>query len=108
MLDELADEAFDLAVIGAGSAGFAAAIRGAELGARVALIGHGVGEDLALGRGALEALDLAGIEVQRAFLGARRSSQAFAVAAADLVRAARALHGFVLSHKRWSGKENRP
>lgn len=31
----------DLAVIGAGSAGFAAAIRGAELGARVALIGHG-------------------------------------------------------------------
>ena len=34
------DEAFDLAVIGAGSAGFAA-IRGAELGARVALIGHG-------------------------------------------------------------------
>jgi mercury(II) reductase len=32
----------DLAVIGAGSAGFAAAIRGAELGARVALIGHGV------------------------------------------------------------------
>ncbi len=32
---------FDLAVIGAGSAGFAAAIQGAELGARVALIGHG-------------------------------------------------------------------
>lgn len=31
----------DLAVIGAGSAGFAAAIRAAELGARVALIGHG-------------------------------------------------------------------
>ena len=34
-------EGFDLAVIGAGSAGFSAAIRGAELGARVALIGHG-------------------------------------------------------------------
>ncbi len=33
--------AFDLAVIGAGSAGFAAAIRAAELGAQVALIGHG-------------------------------------------------------------------
>lgn len=32
---------FDLAVIGAGSAGFSAAIRAAELGARVALIGHG-------------------------------------------------------------------
>ena len=31
----------DIAVIGAGSAGFAAAIRAAELGARVALIGHG-------------------------------------------------------------------
>lgn len=31
----------DLAVIGAGSAGFAAAIRAAELGANVALIGHG-------------------------------------------------------------------
>lgn len=38
MLD---DQPFDLAVIGAGSAGFSAAIRGAELGARVALIGHG-------------------------------------------------------------------
>ncbi|MCH9018943.1 MAG: FAD-dependent oxidoreductase, partial [Proteobacteria bacterium] len=34
-------ESFDLAVIGAGSAGFAAAIRASELGARVALIGHG-------------------------------------------------------------------
>ena len=33
---------FDLAVIGAGSAGFSAAITGAELGAQVALIGHGV------------------------------------------------------------------
>ena len=32
---------FDLAVIGAGSAGFAAAIGAAELGASVALIGHG-------------------------------------------------------------------
>ena len=31
----------DLAVIGAGSAGFSAAMQGAELGARVALIGHG-------------------------------------------------------------------
>ena len=41
MLDEQADEVFDLAVIGAGSAGFAAAIRGAELGARVALVGQG-------------------------------------------------------------------
>jgi mercury(II) reductase len=34
-------ETFDLAVIGAGSAGFSAAIHGAQLGARVALIGHG-------------------------------------------------------------------
>ncbi|MGQ0741072.1 MAG: mercury(II) reductase [Alphaproteobacteria bacterium] len=32
---------FDLAVIGAGSAGFSAAITAAELGAQVALIGHG-------------------------------------------------------------------
>lgn len=32
---------FDLAVIGAGSAGFSAAIAAAELGANVALIGHG-------------------------------------------------------------------
>jgi len=32
---------FDLAVIGAGSAGFSAAITAAEQGARVALIGHG-------------------------------------------------------------------
>ena len=33
--------AYDLAVIGAGSAGFAAAITAADQGARVALIGHG-------------------------------------------------------------------
>jgi mercuric reductase len=33
--------AYDLAIIGAGSAGFSAAIRAAELGARVALLGHG-------------------------------------------------------------------
>lgn len=32
---------YDLIVVGAGSAGFSAAIRAAELGARVALIGHG-------------------------------------------------------------------
>ena len=32
---------YDLAVLGAGSAGFSAAIRASELGARVALIGHG-------------------------------------------------------------------
>ena len=32
---------FDLAVIGAGSAGFSAAITAAEGGRRVALIGHG-------------------------------------------------------------------
>ncbi len=35
------DAKYDLAVIGAGSAGFSAAITGAELGANVALIGHG-------------------------------------------------------------------
>ena len=32
---------FDLAIIGAGSAGFSAAITAAEQGARVALIGYG-------------------------------------------------------------------
>lgn len=35
------DRNYDLAVIGAGSAGFSAAITAANLGARVALIGHG-------------------------------------------------------------------
>lgn len=35
------EKGYDLAVIGAGSAGFSAAIRGAELGARVLLVGHG-------------------------------------------------------------------
>lgn len=35
------DSAFDLIVVGAGSAGFAAAIAAAELGARVALVGDG-------------------------------------------------------------------
>lgn len=34
-------EGYDVAVIGAGSAGFSAAITAAELGAKVALIGHG-------------------------------------------------------------------
>ena len=33
---------YDLAVIGAGSAGFSAAITAAEQGANVALIGHGL------------------------------------------------------------------
>lgn len=36
-----AERVYDLAVIGAGSAGFSAAITAAEAGARVALIGHG-------------------------------------------------------------------
>src|SRR5437899_9778785 len=36
-----ANGSYDLAVIGAGSAGFSAAITAAELGARVALVGHG-------------------------------------------------------------------
>lgn len=35
------EKGYDLAVIGAGSAGFSAAIHGAELGARVLLVGHG-------------------------------------------------------------------
>ncbi|WP_184334339.1 FAD-dependent oxidoreductase [Povalibacter uvarum] len=34
------EKRYDLAVIGAGSAGFSAAIRGAELGARIPLVGH--------------------------------------------------------------------
>lgn len=37
-----ADRTYDLAVIGAGSAGFSAAITAAEQGANVALIGHGL------------------------------------------------------------------
>ncbi len=36
------EDTYDLAVIGAGSAGFSAAITAAEQGARVALIGHGI------------------------------------------------------------------
>lgn len=40
-LDLHGDRPFDLIVVGAGSAGFSAAITGAELGARVALVGHG-------------------------------------------------------------------
>ncbi|KPH62287.1 MAG: mercury(II) reductase [Sphingomonas sp.] len=35
-------EGYDVAVVGAGSAGFSAAITAAELGAKVALIGHGI------------------------------------------------------------------
>src|SRR3546814_500649 len=35
-------DGYDVAVVGAGSAGFSAAITAAELGAKVALIGHGV------------------------------------------------------------------
>ena len=41
MSDCCDDDAYDLAVIGAGSAGFSAAITAADEGARVALIGHG-------------------------------------------------------------------
>jgi mercuric reductase len=41
MSDCCAEQRYDLAVVGAGSAGFAAAIAGAECGARVALIGQG-------------------------------------------------------------------
>ncbi len=37
----VANGRFDLAVVGAGSAGFSAAITAAELGAQVALVGHG-------------------------------------------------------------------
>src|SRR3990172_6493243 len=39
---EFTDGAFDLMVIGAGSAGFAAAIKAAELGRRVVLVGSGI------------------------------------------------------------------
>src|SRR3546814_4127141 len=39
--DSSSGKRYDLAVIGAGSAGFSAAITGAEAGAQVALIGHG-------------------------------------------------------------------
>ncbi len=39
--DKETNDRYDLAVIGAGSAGFSAAITAAEFGARVALIGHG-------------------------------------------------------------------
>jgi mercuric reductase len=39
---EKEDRSFDLVVVGGGSAGFAAAIRGAELGARVALVNDGL------------------------------------------------------------------
>src|SRR3546814_11395156 len=35
-------DGYDVAVVGAGAAGFSAAITAAELGAKVALIGHGV------------------------------------------------------------------
>lgn len=41
-LGEKNNESYDLAVIGAGSAGFSAAITAAEQSARVALIGHGM------------------------------------------------------------------
>ncbi|VAW01490.1 Mercuric ion reductase, partial [hydrothermal vent metagenome] len=41
MSDCCDDDAYDLAVIGAGSAGFSAAITAADEGAQVALIGHG-------------------------------------------------------------------
>ncbi len=36
------DDRYDLMILGAGSAGFAAAIKGAELGKRVALVGSGI------------------------------------------------------------------
>ena len=40
-IEDIGDRTFDLAVIGAGSAGFSAAISASEAGANVALIGSG-------------------------------------------------------------------
>ena len=49
---------YDLAVIGAGSAGFSAAITAAELGARVALIGHGTIGDTCVNTGCVPSKNL--------------------------------------------------
>src|SRR3546814_16078076 len=49
--DSPSGKRYDLAVIGAGSAGFSAAIPAAEAGAQVALIGHGfIGGPCEIGR----------------------------------------------------------
>ncbi len=65
--------------------------------ASVALIGQDIGRNMRAGSRAHLALEEAGIEVLQAFLGDRELSQAFLVRRGDLQRAARLLHGLVLS-----------
>ena len=64
---------FDLAVLGAGSAGFSAAIRAAELGARVALVGHGTIGGTCVNVGCVPSKTL--IRAAEALHGARAASR---------------------------------
>jgi len=64
---------YDLAVIGAGSAGFSAAITAAEEGARVALIGHGVIGGTCVNVGCVPSKTM--IRAAEALYGARAASR---------------------------------
>jgi len=78
------DGPFDLAVIGAGSAGFSAAITAAEQGARVALIGHGVIGGTCVNVGCVPTKTM--IRAAEALQGARAAARfAGLVGAADVV-----------------------
>lgn len=78
------DGPFDLAVIGAGSAGFSAAITAAEQGARVALIGHGVIGGTCVNVGCVPSKTM--IRAAEALHGARAAARfAGLVGAADVV-----------------------
>ncbi len=67
------DDTYDLAVIGAGSAGFSAAITAAEQGARVALIGHGVIGGTCVNVGCVPSKTM--IRAAEALYGARAASR---------------------------------
>src|SRR5690348_12411430 len=70
----------DLIVVGAGSAGFAAAIRGAELGAKVLLVGHGTLGGTCVNIGCVPSKTL--IRAAEALHGARAASRFAGIAAA--------------------------
>jgi aspartate kinase len=64
--------------------------------ALLAVIGRDVGQDTTLATRALDLLAAQRVEVREAFVGSRVPSQAFVVPAADLARAACALHAGLL------------
>ena len=84
-----ADQRYDLAIVGAGSAGFSAAITAAELGAQVALIGHGTIGGTCVNIGCVPSKNL--IRATEAIHGTRAASRFDGLVAEGQVRDWRAV-----------------